>query len=386
MEPEIEPTLPEAPPTEAATELSLSPDVLAGTVEAPETRGLGWVFSGDEGLRAGWSVLIFAALLALFSSVVGFAFLAMHLVDQKGHLTASATLFGELIPFLAMLGAAALVALIERRKNLLAFNLTGPRRGAHLLSGLLWTEWAFIGLFCIISCLCMNEYFRLMAKIDSAAFWPNWLKNSMSLISILLIGLFSLKPNQATDDLIWNIGRLLPGVPAIILLVSALSKKSSFTAWLQSLGGLLYITIPVILLIQMRMQGIVLPLAMIIMIWSNDTMAYLMGSFFGKHTLSPISPKKTWEGTIGGALITIVAATVFGYFSHLFRLSDWIIIALITTVAGTFGDLLESKLKRMAEVKDSGNIMPGHGGALDRFDSLLIATPFVFLYVNYFMR
>ncbi len=257
---------------------------------------------------------------------------------------------------------------------------------AIMLIGLLWTEWAFIGLFVMISCLCMNEYFRLMTKIDPASYWPGWLKNSMVLISVLLICLFSLKPNQVTDDLIWNIGRLLPGIPAIILLVSVLGKKSSFMAWLQSLGGLLYITVPVILLIQMRMQGIVLPLAMIVMIWSNDTMAYLMGSFFGKHSLSPVSPKKTWEGTIGGALITIVAATVFGYFSNMFRLADWIIIALITTVAGTFGDLLESKLKRMAEVKDSGNIMPGHGGALDRFDSLLIAAPFVFLYVNYFMR
>ncbi len=160
MEPEIEPTLPEAPPTEAATELSLSPDVLAGTVEAPETRGLGWVFSGDEGLRAGWSVLIFAALLALFSSVVGFAFLAMHLVDQKGHLTASATLFGELIPFLAMLGAAALVALIERRKNLLAFNLTGPRRGAHLLSGL---AAGFLGLSVLVGALCAGGWLHFGA-------------------------------------------------------------------------------------------------------------------------------------------------------------------------------------------------------------------------------
>lgn len=85
-------------------------------------------------------------------------------------------------------------------------------------------------------------------------------------------------------------------------------------------------------------------------------------------------------------MITIVGAGIYGFFSHNYRWIDWMSLALCATVAGTFGDLLESKLKRMADVKDSGNLMPGHGGALDRFDSLLIATPFVFMYVNYFMR
>ena len=122
------------------------------------------------------------------------------------------------------------------------------------------------------------------------------------------------------------------------------------------------------------------------MIWSNDTFAYLVGSFIGKTSLSDISPNKTWEGTIGGALLTIAGACVYGYFSNNYRWIDWMALALCATVAGTFGDLMESKLKRMADVKDSGNLMPGHGGAMDRFDSLLIATPFAFMYVNYFMR
>jgi len=257
---------------------------------------------------------------------------------------------------------------------------------AIMLTGLLWTEWAFIALFCAINFLCMNEYFRLMGNIDKDAYWPGWMVSAMHIISFILIALFSIKPNQATDDMIWNIGRVLPVIPALLLLLSVLSKKNSFTAWLQSLGGLLYITLPMILLIQMRMQHFVLPLALILMIWSNDTMAYLVGSFIGKTSLSPISPQKTWEGTIGGALLTIVAAGIYGYFSHTYRWIDWMALALCATVAATFGDLLESKLKRMANIKDSGNLMPGHGGALDRFDSLLIATPFAFIYVNYFMR
>jgi membrane protease YdiL (CAAX protease family) len=155
MEPEIQPSLPEEPPTEAATELSVPPDGPAETMNAPERRGLGWVFSGSEGLRAGWSVLIFAVLLALFSMGVGFAFFKMHLIDQKGHFTAATALFGEMIPFLAMLGAAALVALIERRRNLLAFNLSGPRRGRHFVSGL---AAGFLGLSVLVGALAWGHW------------------------------------------------------------------------------------------------------------------------------------------------------------------------------------------------------------------------------------
>ena len=155
---------------------------------------------------------------------------------------------------------------------------------------------------------------------------------------------------------------------------------------LQAAGGLLYITLPMLLLLSMRMQDMLLPIMLILMIWSNDTMAYLVGSFIGKTPFSPISPQKTWEGTVGGALLTVGAACAVGYYTQTFSMATWIALALCATIAGTFGDLLESKLKRMADVKDSGTLMPGHGGALDRFDSLLIAAPFAFVYLNYFMR
>lgn len=121
------------------------------------------------------------------------------------------------------------------------------------------------------------------------------------------------------------------------------------------------------------------------MIWMNDTMAYLVGSFIGKTPFSKISPKKTWEGTAGGAILTIVGAAVWGYYSPYYQMVDWMALALCASVAGTAGDLFESKLKRLADVKDSGAMMPGHGGALDRFDSLLVATPFAFCYTCLFM-
>lgn len=163
---------------------------------------------------------------------------------------------------------------------------------------------------------------------------------------------------------------------------------------LYSVAGLFYITVPVLAMLSM---GIVvsaltdkmiyeplLPCAIVFSIWINDTMAYIVGSLIGKTPFSKISPRKTWEGTIGGAILCIVVIALLGYFLPVAKqvdVKDWIIIAAICAVFGTIGDLLESKLKRVANVKDSGSFMPGHGGFLDRFDSMLIATPAVFLYL-----
>jgi len=130
-------------------------------------------------------------------------------------------------------------------------------------------------------------------------------------------------------------------------------------------------------------HGLVIPLILIASIWINDTMAYIVGSLIGKTPLSSISPKKTREGTLGGALLAIIIVTLTGHFAFRLPVVHLIIISTIATVTGTAGDLMESKLKRLAGVKDSGEIMPGHGGFLDRFDSLLLATPFVWLYVYF---
>jgi len=161
--------------------------------------------------------------------------------------------------------------------------------------------------------------------------------------------------------------------------------------------GLVYISLPIVLLIAMRnLYGIVppdenynlgkiIPLALIFSLWINDTLAYIVGSLIGKTQMTKISPKKTWEGTIGGIILCVIVMIFIGDLMGLERIHS-ICIASIASIAGTFGDLLESKLKRMAGVKDSGHIMPGHGGFLDRFDSLLVATPFVALYVYLFMQ
>jgi phosphatidate cytidylyltransferase len=170
--------------------------------------------------------------------------------------------------------------------------------------------------------------------------------------------------------------------------------------------ALIYIILPLMLLVDLGMQGHfylhhsnelqhgieayspILPCVIIFSIWINDTMAYLVGSVIGKTPFSPISPKKTWEGTIGGIVLSVA---IIGWLcSNLVFLQSihwihWVLIATIASITGTVGDLFESKLKRLANIKDSGHFMPGHGGFLDRFDSLLLATPFVWLYVQLFL-
>ena len=169
--------------------------------------------------------------------------------------------------------------------------------------------------------------------------------------------------------------------------------------------GILYIAIPLFFLARLGYSTIIqntegkfltasftysplIPAVIIFSIWINDTMAYMVGSFIGKTPFSKISPKKTWEGTIGGAILCVVAMMFIvkilpGH--EKLSMLNWGIIAALCAVFGTVGDLFESLLKRKAGVKDSGTIMPGHGGFLDRFDSLLFAVPAVWLYLRFFI-
>jgi len=135
--------------------------------------------------------------------------------------------------------------------------------------------------------------------------------------------------------------------------------------------------------LEMFSPGIII--GFFLLIWANDTGAYLAGVSFGKHKLfERISPKKTWEGFFGGVLLVVIVAWLLSSWLGVVGRTQWIIIALIVSVAGTYGDLIESMLKRSLGVKDSGNIMPGHGGFLDRFDSAIISFPLVYLFIALF--
>ena len=219
----------------------------------------------------------------------------------------------------------------------MALNLTTLRTRAItaivfvviMLGGIMWNEWSFRFLFQIILVGCIAELVKLISIID-----PHYTKFPMPIVKYLAFGIIYLSfPFAALRDLY---------------------KHSAD-----------YFTGP----------NWILPMFIIASIWVNDTMAYFVGSLFGKTPLSPISPKKTWEGTIGGAVLAVLVIGMGGHFIWNFSINILALIAATAAIAGTLGDLLESKIKRMAGVKDSGNIMPGHGGALDRFDSLLLAGP-----------
>ena len=165
----------------------------------------------------------------------------------------------------------------------------------------------------------------------------------------------------------------------MIELFSSSSRPFQNIAFIFS--GFFYITLPLSLLhfitINQGTYQYRFILGIVLLIWTNDTGAYMIGSRLGKNHLFPrISPKKTWEGTGGGALLTILAGWAMYRFFPSFPLAGWLILSLIVVFFGSIGDLIESMLKRSIHIKDTGNVLPGHGGLLDRFDSFLFCIPF----------
>jgi phosphatidate cytidylyltransferase len=265
-----------------------------------------------------------------------------------------------------------------------------------MLAGLLWNHWSFLLLFTIIHIGCWWEYLSLIEKIKQVQF-NTYLRLGFILsgMAVMLsfcnvaytIGGYGLKEN----------GFLPLAISGFLILVLGILKTKYINAKAFALAALgwLYLSLTWGLMLAIRQFGMsfkgsmlffdfgaILPIVLIASIWINDTMAYIVGSFIGKTPLSSISPKKTWEGTIGGALLCVV---VMGCIAHFLLNISWplsIGIPLIAAIVGTLGDLLESKLKRLAGVKDSGNMMPGHGGFLDRFDSLLLATSVAWVFIS----
>lgn len=155
--------------------------------------------------------------------------------------------------------------------------------------------------------------------------------------------------------------------------------------------GIIYIAVPFSLLNYLVFKGELekiynphLLLGLFFLLWTSDTGAYLTGVTMGKHKMfKRISPKKTWEGFAGGAILTIIVGWAISKYFLEITTANWIVIGLIVVITGVFGDLVESMFKRSLQIKDSGNILPGHGGILDRFDSILLSAPIVFAYLQF---
>jgi phosphatidate cytidylyltransferase len=261
---------------------------------------------------------------------------------------------------------------------------------AVMLFGLLWNRWSFFLLFSIVHFGAWTEYQKLVSRFNPEYHRISWMHRYGIMIAgwCLLLFFTNYSLNISTLALT-NIGFWAGIIFMVVLpLIMFIDSKIVFLGnIIYSIAGIVYISLPIGLLIELRTHwsddagslSYTVPLLIIFALWINDTMAYIVGSIIGKTPLSKISPRKTWEGTIGGIILTIAVICLVAYLTGRISIVDAGIMSGIAAIAGTFGDLFESKLKRMAGVKDSGSIMPGHGGFLDRFDSLLFASVFVWL-------
>jgi phosphatidate cytidylyltransferase len=256
-----------------------------------------------------------------------------------------------------------------------------------MLSCLLWNEWSFIALFLFVAIVALKEFASIVEKILGTQFSRNEKMNFYFIGIATFLTIVTLPINiseNAVSIILKPFSFYFLGISLGAVMLFFIFKKNKESIYL--LTGVGYISMSLGLLVQLRFMNMLLPLSLIVLIWTNDTMAYLVGSFIGKTKMATsISPKKTIEGTLGGILFCMLFAALWGYFSNTFSISLWITFGLIASAIGTLGDLVESKLKRLADVKDSGMIMPGHGGALDRFDSLLLAAPFAYLVSLFFL-
>jgi phosphatidate cytidylyltransferase len=301
-------------------------------------------------------------------------------------------------------------------KSLLTRTLTAAVFVAVLLFCICWNYFSFSLLFLIVSIWGLHEFYNISEKLGAKPF------RTFGYVSAVIIYLSAILSN---NDLVFAVKSIcreftleefayklnfigLCLVLIFIFFVRALFSKepNPIQNVIYSIAGIAYIVLPFIILNYLTVVGntsvwpsneglnfYVKPynshavLGMILLIWANDSFAYLVGSMMGKRKLyERISPGKTWEGSIGGLVLTMASSyLVAGWFPEI-AFKHWFVISVLVVVFGTLGDLFESLLKRQAGIKDSGNIMPGHGGILDRFDSLMFVTPFVYLYLSWVLN
>ena len=276
--------------------------------------------------------------------------------------------FAHLMSTLSNLAQRSIVGFI------FAVAVIGCALAGPLANGMLFLFFAAVGLY---------EVYDLLKHQQSNA--PRWFKG-MS-VGVILYMLVFLVQTQSIEPLwFW----ILPLLIAIIF-VAELIKLDYLT--LSNLAitifGWIYVVMPLSLVnVLPTIQGIYDPIPLIgffLVLWANDTGAYFVGKYLGKHKLYPeVSPNKTWEGLAGGSVVAIASAVGLFKLTHTLYMQDWVVMAFCVVTFGNLGDLFESHLKRNFGVKDSGHIMPGHGGVMDRFDGLFLALPVFLAYYKIF--
>lgn len=271
-------------------------------------------------------------------------------------------------------------------KNFIQRAITGVIFVAVLIGCIIGGPLPFGILFCLISALATVEFCQLMNQQQGV----HINRNICTLGSItLFLCFFFYGMNPAETNI------FIPYLAILIYLFISelyLKKENPINNWAYAMFSQLYVALPFALLNVLAFQIIptdtvsqylfIFPLSIFIFNWMNDTGAYCTGVLFGKHPLfKRISPKKSWEGSIGGAVFCMAAAFALAHFFPIYSTGEWIGLSLTVVVFGTWGDLTESLMKRQLGIKDSGNILPGHGGILDRFDSAMLAIPAAVVYL-----
>ncbi len=272
---------------------------------------------------------------------------------------------------------------IYNMREVLRRALTGALYIILLLSAIFLDSDAFDFLFMTFGLACLYEYKRLVE-----------LKGYQIFIAYLAIWwvFIYLVPNQVfvNDKFLINMLMFFTVAVDLVLLVYLFSKREkSFNKIQKFVIGLFYIGGGCIFLTMIPYKdndfAKFLIMGIFILVWVNDTFAYLVGSLLGKTKLyEAVSPKKTIEGTIGGLVFALIAAYIMGFYEPIINPLQWMVLATVVVITGSLGDLVESKFKRVANVKDSGAILPGHGGMLDRLDSMVFVAPFAYLTLNMF--
>ena len=242
-----------------------------------------------------------------------------------------------------------------------------------LIGATLHSKESFLLLFGIFLLISVSEFCKL---VNLKPIFP-------LLTATVAFILFNLNNTVKTNEILLLIAALLVSIKSLLFLFEKKNTYLDKTSKYVFLTG--YLIVPIIIFTKIPfIYNVYYPkiiISILILFWSNDTFAYLTGKTIGKHKLfEKISPKKTIEGFVGGMLFTMLSGILIAIYFIEQPVIQWIIIGLIISIFGTLGDLIESKFKRVAGVKDSGTIMPGHGGILDRLDSIIFASPFVYLF------
>ena len=268
------------------------------------------------------------------------------------------------------------------KSNFWQRTLTGFLYVATVVCCILFGNISFFILLFAVNFLCLKEFYELVLLDKS------WLEKYLGIIAGSVIYIMFAVTFSAHLSLAWYYN-LIPIFLILFIIKLFENSHNEFSTLAFQVLGIIYVTLPLVMLTKTGFfdsfeysRG--LPMGFFLLLWTSDTGAYLAGRNFGKHKLfERVSPKKTWEGLIGGMVLTLAVAYALTYFPLFDDITqfDWIVVASIVTIFGTFGDLFESLLKRNLKIKDSGTILPGHGGVLDRFDGLFLAVPAVFFYL-----